>query len=258
MDSFEEREHAYPYYEDTVTESSWHLQAIHYLYGALRLQYRDHADVFVGSNNFVYWDQNDPEFKRAPDLYICFGARNIERASYRVWEEVVPQVVFEITSESSKFKDLGEKKGIYEVAGVEEYYLFDPTGDFLPGRFLAFRNSPGGFRPLFKKRVNSPRLGLDMRVEGHLLRLFLPQSSQRLLSWNEEKSARQEAESGRQEAEAARQEAEAARREAESGRQKAESALQRVDSARQQEVQARQAAEERALRAEQRLRELGG
>jgi len=251
MDPFQEREHAYPYYEDTVTESSWHLQAIHYLYGALRLQYRDHADVFVGSNNFVYWDQNDPEFKRAPDLYICFGARNIERASYRVWEEVVPQVVFEVTSESSKFKDLGEKKGIYEVAGVEEYYLFDPTGDFLPGRFLAFRNSAGGFRPLSKKRVNSPRLGLDMRVEGNRLRLFQPHSSQRLLSWDEEKSARQEAE-------AARQGAEIACQQAESARQKAESALQVAEAARQKEVHARQAAEERALRAEQRLRELGG
>ena len=55
---------------------------------------------------------------------MCFGARNIDRLSYKVWEDVVPQVIIELTSASTKYMDLGEKKGVYEVRGVEEYYLW--------------------------------------------------------------------------------------------------------------------------------------
>jgi hypothetical protein len=45
----------YPYYEETVTESSWHYKAIEYLHSALGNRYADRQDVFVGANNFRWW-----------------------------------------------------------------------------------------------------------------------------------------------------------------------------------------------------------
>lgn len=115
----------YPYYEESVTESCPHLKAGHYLYGALPSRYADRPDVFVGSNHFVYWEEGKKDVKQSPDLFVCFGARNIDRLSYKVWEDVVPQVIIELTSNSTRYTDLGEKKGVYGVRGVEEYYLFD-------------------------------------------------------------------------------------------------------------------------------------
>ena len=212
----------YPYYEESVTESTLHLKAAHYLYGVLSLRYADRSDVFVGSNHFVYWEEGKKEVKQSPDLFVCFGARNMDRLSYKVWEDVVPQVIIELTSQSTKFIDLGEKKGVYEVRGVEEYYLFDPRREYIPERLLAFRNGPNGFTKMpVHKRIYSPRLDLDLRVEKKFLRLLLPGSSRRLRTLAE--------------AEAAAREAEAAAREAEAGKREAE---------------------ERALRAERELEEL--
>ena len=186
----------YPYYEETVTESSWHYKAIEYLHSALNYRYADRQDVFVGANNFVYWEKGKKGRRQAPDVYICFGARNIDRRSYKMWEEgdIPPQVVFEITSDSSRFTDKGNKKAVYEALGVEEYYLFDPLHEYIPGGLQAFFNKRGTLQPVTGKRVHSPRLELDLRAEGRLLRLFLPGSSQRILTYGEAEAARQEAE----------------------------------------------------------------
>ena len=222
-------EDPYPYYEETVTESSLHLKTGHYLYGVLALRYADRDDVFVGSNQFVYWEEGKKNVKQSPDLFVCFGARNIDRLSYKVWEDVVPQVIIELTSRSTKYTDLGEKKGVYEVRGVEEYYLFDPRAEYIPERLIAYRNGPSGFQPVkVRKRIYSPRLDLDLRVEKKTLRLLEPGSSKRLRTLAEAEAAAHQAEATAHQAEVVAREAELAR----------------------------QAAEERALNAERELEEL--
>ena len=201
----------YPYYEETVTERTWHLKAIFHIYGALRLHYAGRDDIFVGGNNFIYWEEGNRDEKQSPDVYVCFGARDIDRYSYKVWEEngIVPQVIFEITSKSTRFTDLGHKRGVYEMVGVEEYYLFDPLGEYLKERLVAYhRGEDGSYRPIRKKRVHSPRLNLDLRVEGNLLRLYYPGSSQRLPSLEEAEKARLEAERAWLDEQKARAEAE--------------------------------------------------
>jgi Uma2 family endonuclease len=186
----------YPYYEETVTESSWHYKAIEYLHSALGNRYADRQDVFVGANNFIYWEKGKKSRKQAPDVYVCFGARNIDRRSFKTWEEggLAPQVVFEITSDSSRFTDQGTKKAVYEALGIEEYYLFDPLREYIPKGLLAFFNKRGSLQPVTGKRIFSPRLKLDLRAEGRLLRLFQPGSSQRILTYSEAEAARQAAE----------------------------------------------------------------
>ena len=177
----------YPYYEATVTESTPHLKSIFYLYGVLSNRYFERDDVFVGANNFLYWEEGNLDEKQAPDVYVCFGARNKDRYSYKIWEEggIAPQVVVEITSRSSKTADLATKKGIYEMLGVEEYYAFDPLKEYIPQGLRAFRLKRGSYQETTPKlakpaafRVYSPRLDLDMEGPAGeatgVLRLFEP------------------------------------------------------------------------------------
>lgn len=177
-------------------------------------RYADRQDVFVGANNFVYWEEGNRDRKLSLDMYVCFGARNVDRRSYKTWDEggIAPQVVFGVTSNSSRFTDQGSDKSVYEALGVEEYYRFDPLYEPIPSGFLAFRSKRSELQPVAAKRLFSPRLGLDLRAEGPLLRLFLPGSGQRLLTYHEAVAARQEAEAARQRAEllAARLQAELA------------------------------------------------
>ncbi len=216
----------YPYYEETVTESTLHLKTGHYLYGALSLRYSDREDVFVGSNQFVFWEEGKKDVRQSPDLFVCFGARNIDRLSYRVWEDVVPQVIIELTSRSTKYTDLGEKKGVYEVRGVEEYYLFDPRAEYIPERLIAFHNGPSGFQRIpSRKRVYSPRLDLDLRVEKKSLRLLLPGTGQRLRTLAEAEAHAREAEAHARDFQEQMRESEAARLAAEERARQAEEEL---------------------------------
>jgi Uma2 family endonuclease len=186
----------YPYYEATVTESTPHLKSIFYLYGVLSHRYSQRPDVFVGANNFLYWEEGNTEEKQAPDVYVCFGASNRDRRSYKTWEEggVVPQVVFEITSRSSKTADLATKKGVYEMLGVEEYYAYDPLKEYIPRGLRAFRLHKGCYREIIPPksglfRVYSPRLDLDLEGPGAketgLLRLFEPGSQTAFRTYDE-------------------------------------------------------------------------
>ncbi len=184
----------YPYYEVTVTETTWHYKAIHYLEGVLEHRYSERTDVFVGANNFVYLEEGNTEDKQSPDVYLCFGASNRDRRSYRPWDEggVFPQVVFEVSSRSSRFHDLGDKKALYEAMGVEEYYVFDPLREYIPQGLRAFRRKDAAFQELVlprdassEIRVFSPRIQLDLAVDGPLLRFFEPDQRDPLPNYKE-------------------------------------------------------------------------
>ena len=153
--------------------------------------------------------------KQAPDVMVAFGRPKGHRRSYKQWEEenIAPQVVFEIVSNSNTLKELREKKlAFYQKYGVEEYYMFDPERQLLEG-WLRVSNR---LQPITAmKGWVSPRLNLRFHVEGELLQLYTD-NGERLASYAEmvEKS-QQAVENARQEKERARQERERAQQEAE-------------------------------------------
>ena len=221
----------FPYYEETVIESTQHFAVNQYLQYALEEFFRDQPEVFVGANNFLYWDPKSKKKKQSPDVYVCFGVPKGYRRSYKVWMEngVVPQVIFEITSTSSRLLDQGTKKATYEMLGVEEYYTFDPFGEYIPDKLRAFRNQHRTLKELKGKRIHSARLGLDLRVEGEMLRLFLPGSSVRLLTYQEAQQARAEAERAQAKAEQAQKQAEQAQKDTERARAELEARNQLLE-----------------------------
>jgi Uma2 family endonuclease len=147
--------------------------------------------VFVGGNLFVYYRQGEPGKCVSPDVLVAKGVRSRpieERGSYKVWEEgVMPQVVIELTSESTRQVDTIRKPRQYAALGVHEYFLFDPLGEFLAPRLQGYRlNEQGRYERLPGEELDSSELGLRLVVREGWLRLLNP-TTNTLLATNTEK-----------------------------------------------------------------------
>jgi len=77
----------------------------------------------------LYHEEGNPAACVAPDVFVVQGVAKRERCTYRLWEEgQPPAVVFEITSRGTRLEDLGTKRALYAMLGVQEYFLYDPLG----------------------------------------------------------------------------------------------------------------------------------
>lgn len=204
-------------------ETELHAQVLEDLRFALALRYAGVPDVYVWGNLFLYYREGDPKACVAPDVFLIKGVEkrtdNLRR-TYKVWEEGgrVPSLVIELTSESTRDEDV-EKKKLYERLGIEEYFLFDPFGDYVRPRLQGFRLEGGRYQAL-PQRVDgsqeSRTTGLILKPEGSRLRLQDRETGEILLWAREEAEARRAAEEReRHEAEARRAAEERARHEAE-------------------------------------------
>ena len=98
-------------------------------------------------------------------------------------------------------QDQGTKRERYAALGVQEYFQYDPTRDYLEpplqGFYLAgntYQPIPGTTSPEGTLVLRSDVLGLELRLEEGTLRLYDPTTGQRLLSYQEAEQARREAE----------------------------------------------------------------
>jgi Uma2 family endonuclease len=172
--------------------------------------FRDRDDVYPSGNLFIYYEQGNPESVVAPDVFVVFGVENRQRRIYKVWEEGdrVPSFVLEITSKTTRSKDLGAKKGIYALLGVQEYYQYDPTGDYLRPPLQGLRLVDGSYVPVATTlspdgaiALSSNTLGLELHLRGLTMRFYDPATQQYLMTHEEEIAARQLAENRAQIAE---------------------------------------------------------
>lgn len=238
-----------------MAESDLHRDIMLYL---VRLLQRFFAGqpVYVSGNLLVYYEQGNRYKSVAPD---CFVVRDIEprlRKTYKIWEEgKAPEVVFEVTSHSTQNEDLGKKMGLYARMGVQEYYLYDPTADYLQPSLRAFVLQGGGYVPMTPAREEvdlgdlalvpdptetpefiSPLLGLRIMLdEANQLQFYDLQNGKRLLS---DEEARDAAESAAESAlRQAAQEAQRAEQEAQRAEQEAQRAIAAAQHAAQVEAE---------------------
>jgi Uma2 family endonuclease len=169
---------------------------------------------------------------------VVFGRAKGERRSYRQWEEenIPPQVVFEILSESNKTaegrREMERKLAFYEQYGVEEYYIYDPDELVLEGWLRQ------GEQLVAIEQMSdwvSPRLQVRFAKQGgEELTLYRPDGQRFLSSVELEEQLvreRQRAERERQRAEQERQQTERERQRAEQEEQRAERERQRAEQA---------------------------
>jgi Uma2 family endonuclease len=231
---------------EPMAETSIHANSMMLLKDALDDFFAGRTDVFISINLLWYYQEGEPEQRVAPDLMVVTNSRRGHRNSFRSWEEgVVPNAVFEVTSLSTRRRDEEEKYWLYEELGVQEYFMFDPTGEFLSTQLRGFRLEGSVYRRLRSpEQVLESQLGFRMRPEGDMLRLIRTQTNEPILTREEARSrallqliqteqrveqAQQRAEQEQQRAEQAQQRAEQEQQRAELEQQRAEQEKQRAD-----------------------------
>ena len=164
--------------DEPVPQNTRQLVAIVDGFDCLQRHWRGRPDVFVGSDQFVYWDKdydsrgNPDNSPAAPDVYVAFGVANRHRNSYVVWEEgKPPDFVLEVVSPSSRREDEEDKPRKYARMGVPEYFRYDPEGKSEPA-LAGFALCAGGYAPLPEETlaggvvgVRSEKLGLCLCVK---------------------------------------------------------------------------------------------
>lgn len=226
---------------EPMAETENHLEEMVYAWEALRDRFEAEPDVFVGADLFLYYRKGDPRAVVAPDCFVVKGVPkllpgNRRRRKYLLWEEGRgPCFVLETTSESTRLRD-ERKKGTYEQLGVDEYFQFDPLGEYLNPKLQGHRLVGGRYRripPNPDGSLLSRATGVIFRAEGTQLRLTDAATGAPLLRREEEKKARLLAEEARQQAE------ENAASEVEARRQAEEKAAAEADRRRNAEEEVR-------------------
>ncbi len=143
--------------------------------------------VHVAGNLLLYYEEGNPRKHLAPDIFVTFGIEKLPLRDYfLVWKErKAPDVVFEITSKTTKREDQKKKLVIYrEILKVPEYFLFDPREDYLNPPLQGFRLVEGKYAPIepVAGRIPSDILGLHLERDGPSLRLFDPARGVQLLT----------------------------------------------------------------------------
>jgi Uma2 family endonuclease len=112
----------------------------------------------------------------SPDVFVVFGVSPRFRRSYKTWQEngKTPAFVLEITSNSTKIKDEQEKPQLYQQLGVQEYFQYDPTADYLSPQLKGKQLIDGTYQPLPLitnadgiEFMASPTLGLELQLRDN-------------------------------------------------------------------------------------------
>ena len=145
--------------------------------------FAEDPDVYVTGDLLVFYEKGDKRRHVSPDVFVARGVQKAERPNYLLWEERTPDVVIEITSKTTQKEDSDKKWKLYEgKLAVKEYFLFDPTEDYLKPPFQGYRRVRGKFRPIqpIAGRLPSELLGLHLERVGERLRLRNPETGELL------------------------------------------------------------------------------
>ncbi len=252
------------YYPDTdgkpMAASDLHRRILIHTLETLEAHYAQQPDVYVSGDILMYYVEGDPRRVVAPDVLVSFGLEKKERLTYLVWVEgKTPDFVMEFSSKTTYNEDLGRKMDRYASLRIQDYFLYDAEGLFLPSQLMGYTLVDGVYVPVSEHAdggLHSDVLSLDFHVDDEGLGLYDPVAGAWLQTPTEAAEARAEQEASRAEQEAARAEQEAARAEnAETlAKQEATRAEQEATRAEQEATRAEQEAtraEQEAARAEQ-------
>ena len=214
---------------EPLAETSVHADAIITTVAVLRNylseKFSEQSPVVL-ADQFLYYAQGFSRLRVAPDVMVIFDIPQQPYDNYKIWETgQVPSVIFEMTSASTQAHDQAKKRDLYESIGVQEYWLFDPKGEWIPEKLRGYRrqaNLPANEQELLVYEAIadglSQVLGLRLEVEGSLIGFYRQDNGEKLLIPSELFSAWQEeiqrAESAEERAELAEERARVAELEA--------------------------------------------
>lgn len=183
-----------------MAETDRHRQLMLELLHAVEEHFRSDPDVYVSGNIFLhYLDEMKTRRSVSPDIMVVRGVEKKDRRIYKLEEEgKAPEVVIELTSSNTKLEDLGNKRALYEMLCVREYFLFDPYNEALQPSLRGYRLEQGEFLAMVGSRLYSETLGLELHLEDGHLRLYDRKLGERLRTPSEtEAKLRQESQARR-------------------------------------------------------------
>lgn len=184
---------------EPVAETYTHLYALLTTLEVLR-QYLQGRQATVLANQFLYYAQGFPKLRIAPDVMVIFDVEPGGRDNYKTWEEgKVPSVIFEMTSKGTQNQDKDYKKTLYEQLEVEEYWLFDPKGEWIEEKLRGYRLRGESYELITNSR--SEPLQLRLAIEGELIGFYREDTGEKLLIPDELATKLQQETQARQEAE---------------------------------------------------------
>jgi Uma2 family endonuclease len=164
---------------EPLAETSVHIDAIIGTVVALRHYFAEQSAIVL-TNQFLYYAQGFPKIRVAPDVMVIEDVIPGARDNYKIWEEGrVPSVVFEMTSQGTRQQDQEFKKDLYEQLGVQEYWLFDLKGEWIPEQLQGYRLYQDVYVPITEGK--STALKLRLQVEGSLIGFYREETGEKLL-----------------------------------------------------------------------------
>jgi Uma2 family endonuclease len=129
-------------------ETDWHRDWIIRLIDMLQQRYRG-QQVYVTGDLLLYYEEGNPKRFLVPDVFVVLNHQPGMRRIYKLWEEgKSPNAVIEVTSRRTKREDANAKPQKYAAIGVGEYFLFDPTNDYLRPPLRGYRLTDEGYVPI--------------------------------------------------------------------------------------------------------------
>jgi Uma2 family endonuclease len=159
----------------------------------LRHRYRGQR-VYVASDLLLYYEQGNPSKFIVPDDFVVTDCDPRRRRTFKIWEEgKAPDVAFEVTSLGSRREDEVFKPRVYARIGVKEYFLYDPTADYVDPPLQGFRFVDGDYERIQANEsgsLTSDELDIALRLEDGDLVLSDGQTGEVLLTGAEAAEAR--------------------------------------------------------------------
>ena len=135
---------------------------------------------YFGGDTFVYYVEGRKPKAVAPDVFVVMGVPIADDMVYRPSKHGgrLPDFVMEVLSPTTRHYDQTEKKELYRMLGVQEYFLFDSEAGPEDRAMWAYRLDRGDYKPMQpagmvtgEEEYASGVLGLGFRRDGGRVRV---------------------------------------------------------------------------------------
>lgn len=119
-------------------------------------------------------------YKTLPDVFVYRTPTDSRRKSRVLSSDGPPLLIIEVVSDATQESDLNLERGkgySYARAGVLEYLLLDPTGEFLTEQIQGWRLVDGAYRPWgpnAEGRWQSTQIAASVAIEGLRAAVYTP------------------------------------------------------------------------------------
>jgi len=212
---------------EPMAASDLHREQLFRTLSTLETHFSQDPTVYVSGDILMYYVQGVPSKSISPDVLVSFEIGMKKRRTYLVWEEgKVPDFVMEFSSKNTYQNDLTKKMEIYASLEIQNYFLYDAEGLYLPSQLMGFELVNGKYeaiQPDESGGIRASSLGLDFRIRDQEIAIFDPVANDWVQTRAEIAEARAEQEANARQEETTRAETAEARAEQEANaRQKAE------------------------------------